>query len=59
MIYISYIKLCSWGYSSVGRALASHARGLGFDSLWLHLLLHPAPFHSLYIIAGVAMHIVA
>ena len=25
-----------WGYSSVGRALALHARGQGFDSLYLH-----------------------
>lgn len=26
----------SWGFSSFGRALASHARGTGFDSLNLH-----------------------
>ena len=25
-----------WGYSSVGRALALHARGQGFESLYLH-----------------------
>jgi methyl-accepting chemotaxis protein len=25
-----------WGHSSVGRALAWHARGQGFDSPWLH-----------------------
>ena len=28
----------AWGYSSVGRALASHVRGQGFDSPYLH---HP------------------
>ena len=26
----------AWGYSSVGRALASHVRGQGFDSPYLH-----------------------
>ena len=26
----------TWGYSSVGRALASHVRGQGFDSPYLH-----------------------
>ena len=25
-----------WGHSSVGRALAWHARGRRFDSVWLH-----------------------
>ena len=28
----------AWGYSSVGRALASHVRGQGFDSPYLHHL---------------------
>ena len=28
----------TWGYSSVGRALASHVRGQGFDSPYLHHL---------------------
>lgn len=31
-----YLKL--WGCSSVGRALESHSRGRGFDSLQLHFV---------------------
>ena len=31
---------CTWGISSVGRALAWHARGQGFKSPILHYLLH-------------------
>ena len=30
-----------WGYSSAGRALASHVRGLGFDSPYLHQIRKP------------------
>ena len=31
-----YNSFRTWGYSSVGRALASHVRGQGFDSPYLH-----------------------
>ena len=34
----------SWGRSSYGRALASHARGTGFDSPRLHFVLLVLPF---------------
>ena len=33
-----YNSFRTWGYSSVGRALASHVRGQGFDSPYLHHL---------------------
>jgi hypothetical protein len=33
---IDYDSLLTWGCSSVGRALASHARGQGFESPHLH-----------------------
>ena len=33
----------AWGYSSVGRALASHVRGQGFDSPYLHQDSKTAP----------------
>ena len=33
-----YNSFRTWGYSSVGRALASHVRGQGFDSPYLHQL---------------------
>ena len=32
----------SWGHSSVGRALAWHARGQGFDPPWLHHFQGPS-----------------
>ncbi len=33
------LRLYAWGHSSVGRALAWHARGRRFDPVWLHLKL--------------------
>src|SRR5689334_7506959 len=32
----------AWGYSSVGRAVALHATGQGFESPCLHQLIEPA-----------------
>ena len=38
-----------WGYSSVGRALASHVRGPGFESPYLHHVgTDFAPFRFFY-----------
>lgn len=34
IIFIYY----TWGYSSAGRARASHVRGQGFDPPYLHLI---------------------
>jgi hypothetical protein len=39
---ILLISLLDWGHSSVGRALAWHARGRGFESHWLHFW---KPYH--------------
>ena len=38
-----YNSFRTWGYSSVGRALASHVRGQGFDSPYLHQDSKTAP----------------
>ena len=35
------IDFVIWGISSVGRALASHVRGRGFDSHMLHQIENP------------------
>ena len=48
-IYIHVSSLRIWGNSSVGRARAQHARGPGFDSLFLHSsLTSSAMLHSTY-----------
>jgi hypothetical protein len=41
--YVSFLCKAQWGCSSYGRALASHARGTGFDSLHLQVWTPSSP----------------
>ncbi len=44
----------TWGRSSVGRALAWHARGRRFDPVRLHLMMTAADAHARRRLAGVS-----
>ena len=39
-LFSLYKLQISWGCSSYGRALPSHARGMGIDTLYLHLITY-------------------